>query len=115
MLADIYNWFTEGFDTADLKGRQGLARSAWCVAIPGSHSRRPIGWKVRSHGQGEEGCYADQRPTDHAHDRSDRTRTPNGTSEVKGNARRSIVLDRGRPEGTQRDEQRAMAASASPD
>jgi len=21
MVAEIYNWFTEGFDTADLKGR----------------------------------------------------------------------------------------------
>ena len=28
MLADIYNWFSEGFDTADLKGRQGAARSS---------------------------------------------------------------------------------------
>ena len=26
MLAEIYNWFTEGFDTADLEGRQGVAR-----------------------------------------------------------------------------------------
>jgi hypothetical protein len=26
MLADIYNWFTEGFDIGDLKGRQGAAR-----------------------------------------------------------------------------------------
>jgi hypothetical protein len=26
MLAEIYNWFTEGFDTADLKGGQGAAR-----------------------------------------------------------------------------------------
>jgi hypothetical protein len=26
MLAEIYGWFTEGFDTADLKGRQGAAR-----------------------------------------------------------------------------------------
>ena len=24
MLADIYNWFTEGFDTADLKEAKGL-------------------------------------------------------------------------------------------
>ena len=24
MLADIYNWFTEGFDTADLKGAKTL-------------------------------------------------------------------------------------------
>jgi predicted ATPase len=24
MLADIYNWFTEGFDTADLKEAQAL-------------------------------------------------------------------------------------------
>ena len=24
MLADIYNWFTEGFDTADLKDAKGL-------------------------------------------------------------------------------------------
>ena len=24
MLADIYNWFTEGFDTADLKDAQAL-------------------------------------------------------------------------------------------
>jgi hypothetical protein len=23
MLAEIYNWFTEGLDTADLKGRKG--------------------------------------------------------------------------------------------
>jgi tetratricopeptide (TPR) repeat protein len=26
MLAEIYNWFTEGFDTADFEGRQGPAR-----------------------------------------------------------------------------------------
>ena len=26
MLADIYGWFTEGFDTADLQGRKGAAR-----------------------------------------------------------------------------------------
>jgi hypothetical protein len=26
MLADIYGWFTEGFDTADLKRRKGAAR-----------------------------------------------------------------------------------------
>jgi len=25
MLAEIYRWFTEGFDTADLKGREGAA------------------------------------------------------------------------------------------
>jgi adenylate cyclase len=25
-LAEIYDWFTEGFDTADLKGRQRAAR-----------------------------------------------------------------------------------------
>jgi predicted ATPase len=24
MLADIYGWFTEGFDTADLKGAKAL-------------------------------------------------------------------------------------------
>jgi hypothetical protein len=24
MLADIYNWFTEGFDTADLKDAKAL-------------------------------------------------------------------------------------------
>jgi hypothetical protein len=24
MLAEIYNWFTEGFDTADLKDAKGL-------------------------------------------------------------------------------------------
>jgi hypothetical protein len=24
MLADIYNWFTEGFDTADLKDTKAL-------------------------------------------------------------------------------------------
>jgi hypothetical protein len=24
MLGDIYNWFTEGFDTADLKDAKGL-------------------------------------------------------------------------------------------
>ena len=24
MLADIYGWFTEGFDTADLKDAKGL-------------------------------------------------------------------------------------------
>jgi hypothetical protein len=24
MLAEIYNWFTEGFDTADLKGAKVL-------------------------------------------------------------------------------------------
>jgi predicted ATPase len=24
MLAEIYNWFTEGFDTADLKGAKSL-------------------------------------------------------------------------------------------
>jgi hypothetical protein len=24
MLAEIYNWFTEGFDTADLKGARAL-------------------------------------------------------------------------------------------
>jgi hypothetical protein len=28
MLGDIYNWFTEGFDTAELKERQGTARRA---------------------------------------------------------------------------------------
>ena len=26
MLSDIYNWFTEGFDTADLKDAKGAAR-----------------------------------------------------------------------------------------
>ena len=26
MLAEIYNWFTEGFDTADLKDAKGAAR-----------------------------------------------------------------------------------------
>ena len=26
MLAEIYGWFTEGFDTADLKDAQGSAR-----------------------------------------------------------------------------------------
>jgi hypothetical protein len=24
MLAEIYNWFTEGFDTADLKGGKAM-------------------------------------------------------------------------------------------
>jgi hypothetical protein len=24
MVAEIYNWFTEGFDTADLKGAKAL-------------------------------------------------------------------------------------------
>jgi hypothetical protein len=24
LLAEIYNWFTEGFDTADLKGAKAL-------------------------------------------------------------------------------------------
>jgi hypothetical protein len=28
MLSEIYNWFTEGFETDDLKGRQGAARRA---------------------------------------------------------------------------------------
>jgi hypothetical protein len=26
MLAEVYNWFTEGFDTADLKQAKGAAR-----------------------------------------------------------------------------------------
>jgi len=33
MLAEIYNWFTEGFDTADLSDARGLldqlSHSAW--------------------------------------------------------------------------------------
>jgi hypothetical protein len=28
MLGEIYNWFTEGFDTADPEGRQSAARRA---------------------------------------------------------------------------------------
>jgi hypothetical protein len=32
MLADIYNWFTEGFDTAELKGRQIPARRTERIA-----------------------------------------------------------------------------------
>jgi hypothetical protein len=31
MLAEIYDWFTEGFDTADLR-RQGVARRALRLA-----------------------------------------------------------------------------------
>jgi hypothetical protein len=30
MLSEIYNWFTEGFDTADLKGRQAIAGATGC-------------------------------------------------------------------------------------
>jgi hypothetical protein len=30
MLADIYNWFTEGFDTADLKDAKSVARRVEC-------------------------------------------------------------------------------------
>jgi tetratricopeptide (TPR) repeat protein len=33
ILADIYNWLTEGFDTADFEGSQGLARRIGRVAV----------------------------------------------------------------------------------
>jgi len=36
MLADIYNWFTEGFDTASLKRSQGAARATRRVKSVGS-------------------------------------------------------------------------------
>jgi predicted ATPase len=32
MLAEIYNWFTEGFDTADLKDAKALLVIEWVVA-----------------------------------------------------------------------------------
>jgi len=34
MLAEIYNWFTEGFDLPDLEGRQGAARRAGGDSLP---------------------------------------------------------------------------------
>ena len=45
MLAEIYNWFTEGFDTADLKDAKALLdelkesgrRETSCAAPGGSH------------------------------------------------------------------------------
>jgi hypothetical protein len=38
MLAEIYNWFTEGFDTADLKDAKALLEelSAYCELLTGS-------------------------------------------------------------------------------
>ena len=39
MLADIYNWFTEGFDTADLKDAKALLEELGNIDAV---------WKVRS-------------------------------------------------------------------
>ena len=38
MLAEIYGWFTEGFDTADLKEAKGFAKATKRI---GTHVRRP--------------------------------------------------------------------------
>jgi hypothetical protein len=35
MLADIYNWFTEGFDTADLKDAKSLLDDLGTKDAPG--------------------------------------------------------------------------------
>jgi predicted ATPase len=51
MLADIYNWFTEGFDTADLKDAKALLdelsayAGKWtyeCIAKSFDRARRPV-------------------------------------------------------------------------
>ena len=34
MLADIYNWFTEGFDTDRLEGRRGANRGTELMEYP---------------------------------------------------------------------------------
>jgi hypothetical protein len=48
MLAEIYGWFTEGFDTADLKDAKALLDelSAWrfrswtrCIAMTQKHAK----------------------------------------------------------------------------
>ena len=41
MLAEIYNWFTEGFDTADLKDAKALLEKL--SASKGGEQWRPIG------------------------------------------------------------------------
>ena len=33
VLAEVYSWFTEGFDTADLQAAQGLLRELPCHAL----------------------------------------------------------------------------------
>ena len=34
MLAEIYGWFTEGFDTADLKDAKALLEELGAVGLP---------------------------------------------------------------------------------
>jgi hypothetical protein len=44
MLAEIHNWFTEGFDTADLKEAKGVARSVDLVSqTPKAGARARMG------------------------------------------------------------------------
>src|SRR5215469_14206846 len=40
MLAEIYNWFTEGFDTADLKDAKPCSRSSAASAVTAHAKRR---------------------------------------------------------------------------
>jgi predicted ATPase len=48
MLADAYSWFTEGFETADLKSARALLQELWSgpaesrVAVTRSRRRRPL-------------------------------------------------------------------------
>ena len=42
LLAEIYGWFTEGFDTADLQEAQGLLRES-STKSHGSPASMPIG------------------------------------------------------------------------
>ena len=39
MLPDIYNWFTEGFDTADLKDAKALLDELTRIAWPATRAR----------------------------------------------------------------------------
>jgi predicted ATPase len=38
MLADVYNWFTEGFDTADLKEAKALLDELGAIGLPSRQS-----------------------------------------------------------------------------
>ena len=49
MLAEIYNWFTEGFDTKDLQEAQGLLEELnHCVIEPLNHCVIANDWMICS-------------------------------------------------------------------
>jgi len=65
MLAEIYGWFTEGFDTADLERRQGAGRRVERITAPVFHRLRvaslagTIGVMARRRGSSRMRCRAD--------------------------------------------------------